>query len=287
MIKTTQLREHEQTERLSHRDSGHTLTRIIEDGTNCSYFESTIISQKAQEVFGIGEYNTDTTIQPGQIVWKGISAEEPAGKPLDRCLFNRIILTLHLFEEDKEVLREYGSSAKRGQQISRMSQEAYDQRSLLTQEDLSYLLDCDVRTIRRDIQRYQKKHDVIVPTRGNKIDIGPGITHRDKAVELFIQGKDAVSIGRDLQHSLKAVERYIQTFCRTVYCMNELQDSLKTAMVIGVSVSLVSRYLTLRDRYKNRACYKERIEEIERVGSCFWEAQDSKKKSGRKGRGKK
>ena len=36
----------------------------------------------------------------------------------------------------------------------------------------------------------------------------------EKAVELYIQGKDAVAIARDLKHSLKAVERYIQTFCR-------------------------------------------------------------------------
>ena len=49
MIKTTPLRVLEQTERLSHRDSAHTLTRIIEDGTNCSYFESMIITHKAQE----------------------------------------------------------------------------------------------------------------------------------------------------------------------------------------------------------------------------------------------
>lgn len=287
MVKTTKLRELEQTERLSHRDSAHSLTRIIEDGTNCSYFESVVITEKALEVFGIGEYNKDTTIQPGQIVWKGIGAEEPAGKPLDRCEFKRIVLTLHSFEDDQDVQRSHGSSAKRCQQISRMSSEAYDQGTLLTQEDLSYLLGSDVRTIRRDIQKYQKKQNVLIPTRGNKMDIGPGLTHRDKAVELFIRGKDAVSIGRDLQHSLKAVERYIQTFCRVVYCMNELQNNLKTAMVIGVSVSLVNRYISLRDQYKNKKFYKDRIEEIERVGSCFWEAQDSKKKSGQMARGNK
>jgi hypothetical protein len=162
--------------------------------------------------------------------------------------------------------------------------EAYEQEALLTQEDLSYLLGCDVRTIRRDIKRYQIKHNILIPTRGNKMDIGPGLTHRDKAVALFIEGKDAVSIGRDLQHSLKAVERYIQTFCRVVYCMNELQNSLKTAMVLGISVPLVTRYMSLRDEYKNKNCYKERIEEIERVGSIFWESSDSKKKNGRRKR---
>ena len=41
---------------------------------------------------------------------------------------------------------------------------------------------------------------------------------RGRAVELFIQGKDAVAIARDLNHSLKAIERYVQAFCRVVYC---------------------------------------------------------------------
>jgi len=282
MIKTTPLRVLEQTERLSHRDSAHTLTRIIEDGTNCSYFESMIITQKAQEIFGIGDYNTDVAIQPGQTVWKAISLDEPAGKPLEKCVFKRIVLTQRCFDEDEEVSQKYTSSARRVQQIVRMTHEAYEQGTLLTQEDLACLLNSDVRTIRRDIQRYQEKHDVLIPTRGNKMDIGPGVTHRDKAVEQFIQGKDAVSIGRDLQHSLKAVERYINTFCRVVYCMNEVQNTLKTAMVVGVSVTLVNRYLALRDRYRNTKNYRERLEEIERVGSCFWQAQDSKKKRGLK-----
>jgi hypothetical protein len=81
MVKTTKLRELEQTERLSHRDPAHSLVRIIEDGTNCSYFESSIIVQKAQEIFGIGSHNTDNRLQPGQIIWRGIGSGEPAGKP--------------------------------------------------------------------------------------------------------------------------------------------------------------------------------------------------------------
>ena len=126
-----------------------------------------------------------------------------------------------------------------------------------------------MKTIRTDIKRYQQSHDVVVPTRGNKKDIGPGLTHRDRAVELYIQGKDAVAIARDLNHSLKAVERYIQDFCRVVYCQAELRNTLKTALVVGVSVAAVNRYLGLKDKYWNTAEYRQRLEEIERVGSQF------------------
>ena len=150
----------------------------------------------------------------------------------------------------------------------------------MTQEDIAIRLDCDVKTIRTDIKRYQQKHDVIIPTRGNKKDIGPGLTHRERAVEFFIQGKDTVAIARDMNHSLKAIERYTHAFCRVVYCQAQLRDTLKTALVVGVSVVAVDRYLGLKDKYWNRHEYSERLSEIEKVGSQFWEYQDSKKKPG-------
>jgi len=284
LVRTYHDRVEESTRRLELRSAAHTFSRIISEGTNCSPFEASIITTKAQEVFQLGVYEEHRALQPGQMIWQAIDESEPAGKPLSECRFKRIRLTVLSIEEDREVLREHGHSAKRGQQILRMTQEAVDQGALLTQEDLAVILDSDVKTIRTDIKRYQQTHDVVVPTRGNKKDIGPGITHRDRAVELFIQGKDAVAIARDLNHSLKAVERYIQAFCRVVYCQGQLHNTLKTALVVGVSVPAVTRYLGLKEKYWNTAEYRERLEEIETVGSQFWAYQDAKKKPGRKPR---
>ncbi len=193
MVKTYHDRAEESTKRLELRSTAHSFTRIISEGTNCSPFEASIITEKAQEVFRIGDYHEKESLQPGQIIWLAISEDEPPGKPLGECKFKRIRLTIVSIDEDIEVLKQYGHSAKRGQQILRITREALDQRALLTQEDLAILLDCDVKTIRTDIKRYQQKHDIIIPTRGNKKDIGPGLTHRERAVEFFIQGKDAVT----------------------------------------------------------------------------------------------
>jgi len=151
-------------------------------------------------------------------------------------------------------------------------------------EDMAILLDCDEKTIRLDIKRFQEKHNILVPTRGNKKDIGPGITHREKAIALYIEGMDALAIGRQLQHSLKAVERYISTFCRVIYCQQNMRDTLKTALVIGISVSLVNKYLEIKDKYWKEPEYQNRIAEIEKAGEEYWEYQDSKKKHGLKQR---
>lgn len=137
------------------------------------------------------------------------------------------------------------------------------------------------RTIRNDQKHYQEKHGILISTRGNKCDIGPGITHRARVIELFIQGKEAIEIARQLKHSLKAVERYIDSYCRIVYCQRQLRDTLKTAMVIGVSVALVNKCLEMHQANCLKPQYKERLEDIERRGAAYWEAQDSKKKPGR------
>lgn len=284
MISTSQSRNSESTERMFLRSASSTFAQVINQGTNCSPFEATIISEKAQEIFRLGDYNIDKALQPGQMVWRAISIDEPAGKPLSLCSFKTIFLTVHNIENDREILLAYGHSAKRGQQINRITNEALDQGTLLTQEDLSTLLDCDVKTIRNDIHQFQKEHDILVPTRGNKKDIGPGMTHREKAVELFLKGKDPLSIARQMKHSLKAVERYIQTFCRVIYCQGEVKNTLKTALVVGISVPLVNKYLELSTELFNTKTYQERLKEIMEVGGRFWYCQDLKKTAGHKER---
>lgn len=281
MVKTTRLRHAESLERISLRSASASFERIVEQGTNCSAFEARVISDKALEVFRLGEYNCDSSLQPGQMIWQAISADEPPGKALSACVFRTVVLSVHSLREDQQVLGQYGRSAKRAQQILRMCSEAQDQGALLSQEDLATLLDCDIRTIRRDIKQLQERQHILVPTRGTKLDIGPGVTHREQAVRRFVEGADATKIARDLQHSLKSIERYIQTFCRVLYCQDQLHDTLRTAMVVGISVSLVNRYLDLRTRLCKTESYKQRIAEIEEVGSRFWQCQDEKKTDGR------
>ena len=181
------------------------FSNLITEGTNCSPFESEIIVDKAKEIFAIGEHAEGNILQPGQMIWTAIDINEPPGKPLKHCKLRRITLTYINPKEDTEVRREYGTAAKRRQQILRMSVEAKDQQALLTQEDLAEILGSDVRTIRRDIHELNQQQ-ICVPTRGQQKDIGPGVTHRVKAVLQFLQDKEPLEIARSIKHSLTAVE---------------------------------------------------------------------------------
>jgi Protein of unknown function (DUF1670) len=169
MIENTVARNSQFEKRISLRDSSETFANVVSNGTSCSLFEAEIITTKAHEVFRLGAYGDDSALQPGQMIWKAIDACEPPGKPLSECVFKTIHLTVHLLAEDREVKNKYGASAKRGQQIMRMSTEAFEQETLLTQEDLAELLDCDPRTIRNDQKRYQIDYKGYkVTTKGTK-----------------------------------------------------------------------------------------------------------------------
>jgi tRNA(Leu) C34 or U34 (ribose-2'-O)-methylase TrmL len=255
------------------------FSNLITEGTNCSPFESEIIVDKAKEIFAIGEHAEGNILQPGQMIWTAIDINEPPGKALKHCKLRRITLTYINAKEDTEVRREYGTAAKRQQQILRMSVEAKDQQALLTQEDLAEILGSDVRTIRRDIHELNQQQ-ICVPTRGQQKDIGPGVTHRVKAVLQFLQDKEPLEIARSIKHSLTAVERYIDTFCRVVYCQRKFRNNLKTAMVVGVSMATVNTYLELHADACEDAAYRERISEIEQRGRIYYKALDFKKKPG-------
>ena len=112
MILNTEIRNYQAEERLRHRCSVSTLINVISEGTNCSRFEAELITKKAEEIFRLGEYSEGRVLQPGQMIWQAIDASEPAGKPLEKCKFKRIVLTVHRISEDREVKSSYGMSGK-------------------------------------------------------------------------------------------------------------------------------------------------------------------------------
>jgi biotin operon repressor len=213
-----ELKKEQLERRLRLKSAEEAFMQIITSGTNCSPMEAQIIVEKAKEVFAVGEHAEGNVLLDGQEVFFAVAAEAAPGVPIQQCAKRRVVLTPISRAEDLQALHDFGSSAKRQQQILRMAGEAKEQRAYLSQEDLALLLDCDVRTIRCDIRRLQQR-GLTVPTRGTARDIGPGVTHKRKAVELWLSGKESPDVARDLHHSLKAVERYIHTFCRVVQCL--------------------------------------------------------------------
>jgi DNA-binding MarR family transcriptional regulator len=170
------------------------------------------------------------------------------------------------------------SIALRQRRLMRIADEAREQGGLLCQEDMAEILMCDVRTIRRDIESLRKR-EIIVATRGQVRDIGPGVTHRGIAVRLWLEGKEPVEIARHINHSIAAVENYIEKFKRVAYLRGKNFDDYQSALTIGISVSAVKTFVELYTQYQNKSFFKQRMDEIELVGSQYYVVQDEKKDS--------
>ena len=65
MILNTERRNDQVEQRLELRCSSATLANVITEGTNCSRFEAEIITEKAEEIFQLGDYSQRSSLQPG------------------------------------------------------------------------------------------------------------------------------------------------------------------------------------------------------------------------------
>jgi len=96
-------------------------------------------------------------LKEGQIEVTVISIEERAGKTIEKLEKKRVRLTIDNGIEDSEVLQAYGRIGLRQTKIQRITQEAIEQRGVLSQEDISKYLSVSIRTIKRDISEIKKK----------------------------------------------------------------------------------------------------------------------------------
>lgn len=198
-----------------------------------------------------------------------------------KCQMVTVVLTL-FHEDDKGELpitsNKDRSIELRRRRLARLAEEAKEQGGFLTQEDLGELLMCDVRTIRRDTKEL-KELGIMLPTRGQQKDIGPGISHKAIAIRHWLEGKEPVAVAQQIKHSIAAVESYLQKFKRVCYLRAKNFDKYEIAMTIGISVYATMSFLEIYDESKNKKLFKQRLEEISVVGGQYYQAQDEKKSS--------
>ncbi len=274
----------DQGERLRQKTQDRQLANRIVEGTGASPWEAEIFVDVAREVF-FSEAQ-DRPLASGQIRYECIAAGEPAGKPIEQCKMQTVILTLHHNDD----LGQESTSLRRSV-LLRLAEESREQGGLLSQEDLGRLLFCNVRSVRRDIAWYRQELDIIIPTRGTVQDIGPGVSHRGVAIRHWLGGSEPVDVARKIHHSLHSTERYIQNFSRVVYLYQKQFKTLQIAMTVGISSASVSTYLEIYYEYRARKEYGSRFEEIALIGDTHYEAEDFKKggpslNNGRKSGGK-
>ncbi len=269
--------QEDQARRLQIKTINQQMKNLAVQGTGISPWEAQVLVDIIEEVY-FSELNKND-LQAGQIRYHCIDVEEGAGKALKDCKMVAVVLTL-FDERDKGDFSTENNKDRsielRRRRLVRISEEAKEQGGYLSQEDLAELLMCDFRTIRRDV--YDLKNiGIILPTRGQQKDIGPGISHRAIAIRLWLEGKEPVAIAQHIKHSIKAVENYLQKFQRVAFLKGKHFNDYEIALTVGISVYATKTFSGLYEEYKNQTFFKQRLEEINIVGSQYYEAQDEKK----------
>lgn len=201
-------------------------------------------------------------LKEGQIEVTAIGIEERAGKTIENMFKKRVILTVNSGLEDLESLKEFGRIGLRQIRLQRITQEAIEQDGILSQEDVSRYLNCDVRTIRRDIQQIKQK-GIEVITRGVLHNIGRCQTHKKKIVGLYLDGYFFADIKLRTRHSVGAIKRYIQDFTKVIMSIVKgFKDNESISSVTGISINLIKQYKEILEESKGNKRRKEKLDLI-------------------------
>ena len=168
--------------------------------------------------------------------------------------------------EDLDVLRVQGSKALRQLKILRITEEAYWQGGLLTQEDIGRLLQVSARTVREDIRELQKDGNFL-RTRGNEHDIGRGISHKSRIIDLYLKGYTYDEIIRKTRHSAHSIKRYVSSFGRLLLIISHGIDNIsEISRLLNQSERLTKEYLELYKKHKREdhwpKVYAELLEQL-------------------------
>ena len=273
-----------QTRRVLIKNLDQQMKQAALDGAGLNAWEAEELIRIVQEVYF--SHPELVEFSSGQLKHQCVSAKAP----LKNYSIVSVILTLFDDKDMKDLPNDGYKSRQRiirQRRMKRITVEAKDQGGLLSQEDLAMLLMCDVKTIQRDVAALRQK-GIALPTRGQQKDIGPGVTHREWVVRLWLEGQEPVQIARATNHSIGAVENYLQKYQRVAYLVRKHFTTHEIALTVGISFKAAEVFAELDKKSRRMPFYKSRLEEIMLIGGQYYQAEGEKEdfsppKASRKG----
>ena len=199
----------------------------------------------------------------GAVVFWAVAATEPAGRPLCDCELVPVTLDL-VHPDDGDVWQRHATRALKWTRVLRLSGQAWVQGAYLSQADLAFLMGVDVGVIGRLVSAHPT---VVLPTRGNMADMGPGLTHAQKIVRLFLEGYTETEIKARTGHTYASIERYLLTFAKVVLLTERGLPAPLIRRTIGCSTKLVASYLALYAQF-DKPDYAWALMAVRRLGEA-------------------
>jgi predicted GIY-YIG superfamily endonuclease len=138
------------------------------------------------------------------------------------------------------------------------------------------VLQVSSRTVREDIRELQRDGN-LVRTRGNEHDIGRGVSHKSRIIDLYLKGYTYDEIIRKTRHSAHSIKRYVSSFGRLLLIISHgIEDISEISRLLHQSERLTKEYLELYDKHKREGHWpKVYIELLEQLKALY----PSKKKT--------
>jgi AraC-like DNA-binding protein len=242
--------------RLGKKSREHQFVETLEREFELSPRESHGVMEVAKEILVERSDKKD-----GQVQYTCVRREEGAGKKMEEMKKVEVLLT-PIEGSDYRVQEEHGDGAMRKVQLLRMTEEAYDQGGLLTEEDIGRLLHVSSRTVRRDVSEVMKDN-IQVLFRGLHHDIGKGISHKAWIVQLYLEQRTYTEIERLSRHSIEAIRIYLSDFNRVLAALEKgITEVKEIAFFIGRSERLVMEYLRLVKEAQGDARQRESLQRL-------------------------
>lgn len=243
-------------QRLAEKTRQRQFIEALEREFELSPRESKGIYEVVEEMF-----LEDEPLRDGQVRYVGVGAEEISGPAMNGLGKKTVVLTRDA-QSDLEVERDQGRGGVRKVKLLRMTEEAYDQGALLTQEDVGRIMGVSSRTIRRDVSELMQT-PVKLYLRGIQRDIGRGISHKVWIVGLYLEWKTYSEIQRITGHSLGSIKTYLNDFARVLMARERgIVAPEEIGYYIGRSPRLVKEYLALIEQGEKKPEQKGRIESL-------------------------
>jgi len=203
------------------------------------------------------EYYRDAAlVPPGHIVWRGTldqGRKPPAGRRTEEEPTVTAVLPLITAEDMAEAAQgcPAGQNARQWarqrdiRRIARLVKAGLDNpagRLLLSQADLSLLVNRAIGTIRRCIVNYFEQTGELLPVKGYVLDQGSNPTHKRIILRLYEQGMAPPDIARLTDHSLQSVDHYIKDYERVKVLLGKGLNLTEISQAIGRGPKTVLQY---------------------------------------------
>jgi DNA-binding NarL/FixJ family response regulator len=193
------------------------------------------------------------TVRHGQIIWMAVSRDDPParGKRLTHTDLIPVVLNLSTVEDLDAILTRQPAGERLLNKALRLCQEAYAQGALLSNCDLSELLNRSESQIASLLAAHERKQQRVIPRRATLHDMGSGLTHkRIICWKRYAEGKSQDQIARETHHSLEAVDQYLGKFDRVRHCLQQGMNPTEIAFTLNCSLALVNQYTAIDDGLK-------------------------------------